>query len=964
MKKILLIILTLCATTTLFAQTFTDNGINYKVTSPTTVEVVNNRTFTGSAVIPSSVIYANVTYSVTKIDDYAFNNNPSLIALTLPNSVTSIGIGAFGSCTGLITLIIPNSVTNIGRGAFGSCTSLTSLSIPNSITNISENTFSSCKSLTTLNIPNSITSIGTSAFSNCTGISSIYIPNSVTNIGNYAFQNCESLTHLKVDWANPLLINAYVFNYVPIENVKLYVPAGNLALYTVAPIWKGFGNIIEGVLPLNFMVSGINYVVTSSTTVEVGANNNFQGEAVISSIVTYLGINYSVTSLGYHAFKNCRALTAITIPNTVTSIGDYALADCNDLISITIPNSVESIGDNAFSVCIRLLSLIIPNSVKSIGKSAFYYCTDITTISLPNSLTSIGYNAFNSCVSLTYLKVDWANPLLINANVFQNEQILSANLFVPSSTLAAYKAASVWQDFGNIVEGDLPLTFTASGINYTVTSPTTVSVASNAGITGAFELPSSVINMGITYTVTNLGANAFKNCTGLISITIPSTVKTIGGYAFYNCSGLVSVNIPNSITTIGSTAFSGCEALTSLNIPNSVTSIGEGAFIYCFGLKSVTVNWASPFNITSFEFGKVLLGSVTLYVPAGTLAAYQAAPVWKDFGTIIEMQPITFTYQGINFKVTSPTTIEITATPSFTGVLNIPSNITYEGITYDVTSIANNAFAGTDITTINIPSTVINIGDYAFANLTSLITVNINWTTPLVINANVFGDVPTVIGKMREPSKTILANTNITSATLYVLAGTLAAYKAAPVWKDFGTILEQFPLPLTLTSFTAKAIATGNQINWATANIINVKSIILERSGADKIFTAIASLPITANQFIDSNPLAGDNYYRLSTIDNDGSPITYSQIAFLKGLTIDVSFYPNPVTNGLLNVVTGSAKIYSVAMFNLNGKKVVFVNTKNSHNKIVVSTQGLVKGVYILEIRSEKGKTIKKVVVN
>jgi hypothetical protein len=50
--------------------------------------------------------------------------------------------------------------------------------------------------------------------------------------------------------------------------------------------------------------------------------------------------------------------------------------------------------------------------------------------------------------------------------------------------------------------------------------------------------------------------------------------------------------------------------------------------------------------------------------------------------------------------------------------------------------------------------------------------------------------------------------------------------------------------------------------------------------------------------------------------------------------------------------------------YDLNGKKVVLVNSLNSTNKVVVSTQGLAKGVYVLEISSEKSKIIKKVVVN
>ncbi|TAE36764.1 MAG: T9SS C-terminal target domain-containing protein [Sphingobacteriales bacterium] len=77
-----------------------------------------------------------------------------------------------------------------------------------------------------------------------------------------------------------------------------------------------------------------------------------------------------------------------------------------------------------------------------------------------------------------------------------------------------------------------------------------------------------------------------------------------------------------------------------------------------------------------------------------------------------------------------------------------------------------------------------------------------------------------------------------------------------------------------------------------------------------------------------------------------------------------MTFYPNPITNGVLNVVAGATKLQTVALFDLNGKKIISLNTKNSPQNLAIPTQGLAKGVYILELTSEKNKLIKKVVVN
>ena len=55
-----------------------------------------------------------------------------------------------------------------------------------------------------------------------------------------------------------------------------------------------------------------------------------------------------VTTIPLCAFKNCKNLTTVTIPNSVTSIGYEAFEDCNNLTNVTISNNVTSIGNNAF----------------------------------------------------------------------------------------------------------------------------------------------------------------------------------------------------------------------------------------------------------------------------------------------------------------------------------------------------------------------------------------------------------------------------------------------------------------------------------------------------------------------------------------------------------------------------------------------------------------------------------------
>ena len=132
--------------------------------------------------------------------------------------------------------------------------------------------------------------------------------------------------------------------------------------------------------------------------------------------------------------------------------------------------------------------------------------------------------------------------------------------------------------------------FTVGSICYRTTSSTTVKVISpldDSKYSGNITIPSTVTYSSNTYTVTEIGYDAFSGCTDLTGVTIPSSVTMIDMRAFQN-SGLTSITIPNSVTLIGTDAFSDCEKLTNVIIPNSVKTIDIRAFKNS-GLTSITI---------------------------------------------------------------------------------------------------------------------------------------------------------------------------------------------------------------------------------------------------------------------------------------------------------------------------------------------------------------------------------------
>ena len=288
--------------------------------------------YSGSVVIPKSVEYNGISYSVTSIGEYAFYNCSGLISVTIPQSITSIKHHAFYACSSLTSMIIPSSVTSISNNLFDGCSSLSSVTIPNSIKSIEMSAFNGCSSLTSITIPNSVTSIGRSAFAGCRALISVKIPNKVSSIGDYAFHACSSLTSIISEINRLFKIDDHVFYSVP-TNACLIVPKGEKTSYQSMSGWKKIKYIVElgegGEIGQEFESNGLLFTISENKTdCVISGAKNVSGELVLPYQTTFNGVTYNVTSIGKNAFKDCCKITSVTIPNSVTSIDDYAFAGC------------------------------------------------------------------------------------------------------------------------------------------------------------------------------------------------------------------------------------------------------------------------------------------------------------------------------------------------------------------------------------------------------------------------------------------------------------------------------------------------------------------------------------------------------------------------------------------------------------------------------------------------------------
>ena len=111
----------------------------------------------------------------------------------------------------------------------------------------------------------------------------------------------------------------------------------------------------------------------------------------------------------------------------------------------------------------------------------------------------------------------------------------------------------------------------------------------------------------------------------------------------------------------------------------------------------------------------------------------------------------------------------------YTGSVNIPSSVTYDGVTYSVTTIGGSAFSScTGLTSVKIPNSVTEIGSRAFYYCRGLTAVTIpNSVTEIGYNA--FGDCSGLTSITVESGNTVYDSRDSCNAIIESASNTLVA---------------------------------------------------------------------------------------------------------------------------------------------------------------------------------------------
>ena len=175
------------------------DGINYNFdeVSLTASVVSKNPKYSGNIILPSSVAHEGKTYSVTKIENSAFDGCYELDSIILPQQLEYIGGSAFWS-SGLKYIRIPGSVREIGGMAFVNCSELDSIDIENGVSTIVSYAFANCTKLRNITIPASVTTLEHNTFEGCSSLINVDILGSIQLLEENLFKGCIKLKYFDV----------------------------------------------------------------------------------------------------------------------------------------------------------------------------------------------------------------------------------------------------------------------------------------------------------------------------------------------------------------------------------------------------------------------------------------------------------------------------------------------------------------------------------------------------------------------------------------------------------------------------------------------------------------------------------------------------------------------------------------------------------------------------------------------
>ena len=708
----------------MIAATFNFNidEIEYSTNSDGTSVTIKDcdHSVKGHLSIPSTVIYENKTYNVTRIEDFAFSGCSGLTKINIPNSVTDIGNEAFYGCSGLTEINIPNSVTNIGNSAFYGCSGLTIITIPecvysikntfrdsdeitkitiaDDVINIKDDLFRGCgNTLKTIIIPNSVKNIGDRAFYGCSGLTEINIPNSVTNIGNSAFYDCSGLTEINIPNSVTSIGNHLFAGCSKLTEIT--IPGSITSIGTQSLSDTGIKSVIIGDGMQEFDMSVFSEI-SSTISFTFGKDiTNIKSSNILNQIQNIICKNPIPPTLDNTFSSDNNILLEVPVNATQTYAKSEYWKDINYIYTIKngekyYPIVIKAEGDE-FLTCIPTeqkegeIATIRVNQPIENEKTVFFATEDIS-----DKVNGEGYqirvsrnHSNNTVYTYSLSKNNSFDVTLINGGELLDKITIEKIPYV-------YK---------------LKINGPVNG-----TDILTIRKMTNLQILDLQD--ASIIDGGNSYypnyltSKNKIGSYFFTENNKIKNIKLPKNIEIIDSYAFSGCNNLEYIRIPSSTTTINNGAFNGCDNLLTLKIEFATTP-----------LNSLNIN-----NIRTLYLDRQissLLGHVTFPSLRVVYIGKNMTNITREFYGCRQLQEVhisdLYTWCELTRCVDNPL--------SYAHNLYLNNKlITDLVIPEGITNINSHAFIGCDkIKSITIPNSTINIGSGAFEDCSTLTEITI-----------------------------------------------------------------------------------------------------------------------------------------------------------------------------------------------------------------------------------------------
>lgn len=518
----------------------------------------------------------NLSDKLTTINGLAFYNT-GLTEITVPASLTKItaasaagkNVGPFAGGV-LRKVTFADGVTKSLQGMFMGTTSLEEVVLPESLKTIDQNTFKDCSSLKKLsvgksggeNVLDTVETINAGAFNGCSSLETLTLKN-VAKIDssdtNRTFGGCMSLKKVSVtgvtttDNTGKTTLSTTIGTSAFKDNKALK----EINLDTIKTVsqeaFRGCGVADDGTDPATLTLNNVNAI---GALAFYGCGfKAVQIPRQLTSVATG-----KINGVEYGPFAGGK-LEIVSFGTLINTIPDNLCMNTTSLQKIELQSvkaSLRTIGKNAFKGCTSVEEVTIPKGILTVSNSAFEGCSGLTDVTI--AAKTINAKAFAECKNLKAVKME-EGVTTIQGMAFANTQISAVT--IPSTLTTA----------GTTKEGTIEKGPFAGTMIATVHGQTEDSTEAQEGAT---ILPETK----------KIPDNLFLGCTSIIDVQIPETVTEIGQKAFKDASSVENVTFAVNTETgkvkgvekIGISAFDGCSSLQELVLPETVTEVLQGAF--------------------------------------------------------------------------------------------------------------------------------------------------------------------------------------------------------------------------------------------------------------------------------------------------------------------------------------------------------------------------------------------------